>query len=190
MTERKGRFGFKGLVATVMIGGAVVLGGCAQTLYTFEGDKKIWDFVSENISENVVPQSIRDKQKVEGRGGYQYDSNNNQKQDWSLFAYNEWVDLNNDDMVEMKEFIGKGKRVFNLKKEEMHIAIMPENYIGEINIKFLDYEGNIVGDTKVYAKRNSIVRFPIMPTTSSGNYKLSATLENGETKFLDFTIIN
>lgn len=193
MTERKGRFGWKGLVALTMISGALVFGGvvgCAQTLYTFEGDKKIWDFISEETSGKLVPQSIDDKQRAEGRGIYEHEKNDfNRNNEWSFFAYNEYIDLNNNGGGEINEFLGAGKKVFDLNKEEVHIAIMVPNYMGNVNIGVRDYEGNLVGETNTSAKKNSIVRFPILATTSPGDYIFTATLDNGETKALGITIV-
>ena len=54
----------------------LILGGCADVLYTLPGDKWIFDNVVPPI---LVPDSIKQKQKEEGRGPYSKKDNNYQE---------------------------------------------------------------------------------------------------------------
>jgi len=114
-----------------------------------------------------------------------------------FFAYNEWKDLNHNGQIEKNELSGLGKKVFNLNEENLWVHLQVPNKMKNITFRSWTNTGELIGETL----GNHVSYFTGLSSNPSagdfmdklgeagpGNYRISATLENGTTYSLDIKI--
>ncbi len=130
--------------------------------------------------------------------------NSQQKFKPELLIYNKWVDLDGDGYCQYDEYFGLGKKVFNLNKENLEVCFWNRDYLGPIILRSWNSNGKVIGETKYTFKKmyDKFVRFtgPTSKDTSHdfadqikeagpGEYKITATLNDGRTFVKDITIV-
>ncbi len=122
----------------------------------------------------------------------------------NLFVCNQFIDLNNNNIAEKKEFFGLGKRVFDLNKEQMRVFFNSGNYQGNITFRTWTNTGELIGETIQYTNKKKLEgRFTGLNVKQSspldfmdklkqagpGNYKITANIDDGQTYMLDVKTI-
>ncbi|MCK4553178.1 hypothetical protein KAT80_03160 [Candidatus Pacearchaeota archaeon] len=117
-----------------------------------------------------------------------------------FFTCNNYVDINQDKILSKEEYFGLGKKVFDLSQERFSVIFRNCNYTGKVIFKSWTNTGEFVGETeilcqkqfKVYGRTtgpeavgNDMDFMDKIKIHGPGNYRITATLENGKTYFLN-----
>lgn len=69
-----------------------------------------------------------------------------------LFTFNEWVDYDNNRIVGGDELVGLNKKVFNIDKEKLSVAINIPSQKGETTFRSYNSKGELIGETVFFIK--------------------------------------
>lgn len=116
-----------------------------------------------------------------------------------IFSYVNWIDINENGMIDEEEIFGKNKKVFDFNGERFGIIFGNKNYNGNIIFRSWTSNGKLIGETNHRADReNWGIQYwtaPSGPTEGDfmdeirgngpGDYRITATLDNGKIYYLD-----
>ena len=120
-----------------------------------------------------------------------------------LITYNTITDINNNGGIEDIEIFGLNKNIFSLSREEISAGLRGREYSGKVKFQSWTETGILIGETeilfdkpyKIYGRcmglNHSKTQGDFMDNlkwAGSGNYRITATLDNGKILAEDITL--
>jgi len=194
------KLGLAGVLAVSGMG----YSGCAPLGAVFErSDNPLVSLLGTGMRVEGGHQNRMEEAKV-GRSEvnvYNQENMNNGNIQWEkpygdyLVLFNDFRDLNHDDVLDKEELFGLGKSDFDIRKEKMALLFFKPGYHGTVNLQSWTPSGKLVGGyKKIVDKGEVLVRatgpqknFPTegdlmdnIKGRASGKYVITVTLDNGK----------
>ncbi len=184
-------------------------GACVPIKTSSQGDDFI-NFLGYNGAQTFMNESIK---KEMGHVDYRENArgvSNSVPQEYQrgpeMFVYHHWEDLNGNGKHDSKEFFGSKNKIFNLNKESLYVEVWNRDYIGPVIFRAWNSKGEMIAETKDNTFKRPFWRSTWYTTpetklttgdfidkikeAGSGEYKITATFDDGKTFIEDIIIKN